>query len=545
MKLVTSAQMRDLEAGARAAGVDMDTLMANAGLAVAQEAWMQLGQVAERRILVLVGPGNNGGDGLVAARHLAEWQGAVRCYALTPRDDPQWQATVEAGLSCTDAASDSGFATLEAWLDDAELVIDALLGTGHARPIAGDLAEILSRLAQTRARPSGPKLVAVDLPTGLDADSGRVDPLAVEPDETVTFQVAKLGLYTQPGAAVAGSLEVVDIGIPPELGLDLPIELLERRQAKTLLPSRPADANKGTFGRVLVVAGSRQYPGAAILAASAAYRVGAGLVTLATPASLICGVVAAMPEVTYLPLPEPAGGGVPDVESLFPITQALPDYDALVVGCGLGLDPVTQLFVRTLLRHTALRDLKGIVVDADGLNALAGTEWSSQIAAPFVVTPHPGEMARLAESDVAAVQSARVDVALARAAEWRGTVVLKGANTVVASRDGRARVSEVAHAGLATAGTGDVLSGAIGGLLAQGLPPFDAASLAVYLHGDAGVRAGATMGTAGMRAGDVLAQLPLAGRSLAGEDRPESSRFSFGPLSTGGTEVGHNPEDAG
>ena len=173
MKLVTSAQMRDLEAAAVAAGTSLDTLMANAGLAVAQEAWMQLGQVAERRIVVLVGPGNNGGDGLVAARHLAEWQAAVHCYALAARDDAQWRSTLDAGLPCTSTAEDDqDLATLTHWLAEAELVIDALLGTGRARPIEGRLAAVLERLQEARRRATPPKLIAVDLPTGVDADSG-------------------------------------------------------------------------------------------------------------------------------------------------------------------------------------------------------------------------------------------------------------------------------------------------------------------------------------------------------------------------------------
>ena len=519
MKLVTSAQMGDLEAAAVAAGTSLDTLMANAGLAVAQEVWMRLGQVAERRIVVLVGPGNNGGDGLVAARQLAEWQGAVRCYALSPRDDAQWLSTVDTGIECASTAEDDDrLTTLAHWLAEAEVVVDALLGTGRARPIEGALATVLGQLHEARLRTAPPKLIAVDLPTGVDADSGAADTLTVGVDQTVTFACGKVGLYSQPGAGLAGEVEVVDIGIPAEASAGLSYDLFTRRDAKALLPKRPLDANKGSFGRVLVVAGSRNYPGAALLASSAAYRVGVGLVTLATPASLVDGLVSVMPEVTHLPLPEASGSGVIDVESLQPVTEALPNYDALVIGCGLGSDPATQAFVRNLLSHRALSGLRGVIIDADGLNALAGSDWSHALAAPFVVTPHPGEMARLTKSTVDAVQGERLGGALRWATNWGGTVVLKGANTVVAQENGRARISGVALAGLATAGTGDVLSGAIGGLLGQGMAPFDASALAVYLHGDAGERAAKERGGAGMTAGDVLAQLPLAGRALAGEE---------------------------
>ena len=330
----------------------------------------------------------------------------------------------------------------------------------------------------------------------------------------MTFAYPKVGLYTQPGAGLAGDVQTVDIGIPKELAGDLTVELVERRDAKALLPERPARSHKGTFGRVLVVAGSAAYPGAAILAASAAYRAGAGLVTLATPASLIPALVSAMPEVTYLPLD---GAG-----DLAAIEAALPPCDALLIGPGLGQADDRVALVRALLRSPGLRGLRGVVVDADGLNALAGSDWSADLPANVVVTPHPGEMARLTSRDIEAVQGGRLAIAQESAAAWGATVVLKGANTVVASPEGATRVSAIAHAALATAGTGDVLAGALAGLLAQGLPPLDAATLAVYLQGNAGERAARSMGSAGATAGDVLRELALAGRSLAGEEPIEA-----------------------
>ena len=397
MKLVTAAQMRALEQAAVEAGGSLEALMEAAGLAVAQEAWMQLGQLEGRRIAVLVGPGNNGGDGLVAARRLADWGAQVRCYALAPRDDPQWTQTVEAGIPCGSVADDdAGLEALQALLNSAELIVDALLGAGRSRPIEGALAGMLEALAAARSQRAAPRLIAVDLPTGVDPDSGLADPLTVAPDETVTFAYPKVGLYTQPGAGLAGDVQTVDIGIPAELAGDLTVELVERRDAKALLPERPARSHKGTFGRVLVVAGSAAYPGAAILAASAAYRAGAGLVTLATPASLIPALVSAMPEVTYLPLD---GAG-----DLAAIEAALPQYDVLLIGPGLGQADDSVALVRALLRSPGVRGLRGVVVDADGLNALAGADWSADLPANVVVTPHPGEMARLTSRDIEAVQ---------------------------------------------------------------------------------------------------------------------------------------------
>ena len=540
MKLVTAAQMRALEEAAVAAGGSLDELMAAAGLAVAQEAWMQLGQLEDRRIAVLVGPGNNGGDGLVAARHLADWGAQVRCYALAPRDDPQWTQTVEAGIPCGSTADDDdSLEALRALVDSAELIIDALLGAGTSRPIEGTLAGMMEALAAARAQRAAPRLIAVDLPTGIDPDSGLADPLTVAPDETVTFAYPKVGLYTQPGAALAGDVQTVDIGIPKDLAADLTVDLVERRDAKALLPERPAQSHKGTFGRVLVLAGSAAYPGAAILAASAAYRAGAGLVTLATPSSLIPALAGAMPEVTYLPLDGEGGAAGPG--DLGPIEAALARCDALLVGPGLGQAEGTVSLVRALLRSPALMGLRGVVVDADGLNALAGSDWSAGLPANVVVTPHPGEMANLTNRDIAAVQGGRLAIAQESAAAWGATVVLKGANTVVAAPDGATRVSAIAHSALATAGTGDVLAGALAGLLAQGMPPLDAATLAVYLHGNAGERAARSMGSAGATAGDVLRELPLAGRSLAGEEPIEARAGGMGGL--GGLGLGAGAGD--
>ena len=539
MKLLTSAEMRELEQRAEAAGVSTDTLMENAGLAVAQEIWMQLGSLEDRRIAVLVGPGNNGGDGLVAARHLHEWGAQVRVYALRERADLQWTQTLELGVPCGTVAEDENFEALEGLLGGAEAIVDALLGTGSSRPISGDLAGIMERLAAVRSKTVKPKLVAVDLPSGLDADSGRLDPLAVGADETVTFHAPKVGLYMQPGAAAAGSVQQVEIGIPPGLDEDLQTEVLERRAAKALLPTRASDAHKGTFGRVLVIAGSARYPGAAVLAAKAAYRAGAGLVTIATPQSIATHMISAVPEATLLPLPEYDAGVISGHDAWEMVRDELPSVDSVVLGCGFGQHDHSGVFVRRFLISEEVASVNGIVLDADGLNLAAGDLSALKDAvAPLIVTPHPGEMGTLTGLSTDEVQGQRLTLARERATEWNCHVVLKGANTVVATPDNRARVSEVAQPALATAGTGDVLSGAIGALLAQGLPPFDASTLGVYLHGDAGNRAARTRGTIGVTAGDVADQLAMASRSLAGEEPVESPSLGGFGMGAGGGDMG-------
>jgi hydroxyethylthiazole kinase-like uncharacterized protein yjeF len=525
MKLVNTVQMMELE---KKAGVPVPQLMENAGLAVAQEVWLLLGEIAEHSIAVLAGPGNNGGDGLVAARHLDEWGAKVEVYMLKPRDaqkDEVYRQVVEREIPVRIAADDDGFQALEEMLARAEVVIDGLLGTGRMRPIEGALAEILTRLAASRQRPLPPRILAIDLPTGVDCDTGAADPLTVPADATVALAHSKVGLHALPAARYCGRIEVVDIGIPGELTADLPYELMTDAWARSILPERPPEANKGTFGKVLVVAGSTNYIGAAYLAAVGAGRVGAGLVTLACARSIYPIMAAKLLESTFLPLRDEEG--FLTAESAHPVLQAIAQqgYDVLLVGCGLGQGAYVRSFVRSVLsslksdssqRQPAT--LQAVVIDADGLNALAGAEkWWDELSVPAIVTPHPGEMSRLTGLEIAEIQADRLKTAVEQAARWRVTVILKGANTVVAAPEGRARISPYANPALASGGTGDVLAGAIAGLAAQGLDSFDAAALAVYLHARAGEKVRAELGDAGLLAGDLLPVLPQVIKEIAGQ----------------------------
>jgi hydroxyethylthiazole kinase-like uncharacterized protein yjeF len=515
VKLVTADQMRRIDQLSAEAGVGTDVLMENAGLAVAQESWMALGTLEERHIVVLAGPGNNGGDGLVAARYLHEWGAGVQVYLLAARreDDTNYRRLLEATVPLACAEDDAGLSKLDAALAEADLVVDALLGTGAARPIGGRLAELLSRLAAARTRPRPPALLAVDVPTGLNSDTGTVDPLTVPADHTVTLGCSKVGLHTYPGARCAGRVQVVDIGIPPALTTDLPYELMTTSGVRALLPARPPDGNKGTFGRVLVVAGSENYIGAAHLAAAGAYRVGAGLVTLACPRSLHPVIASNLTEVTYLPLAEENGGFARRAADQ--VLRAIDGYDVLLLGCGLGQRGATQSFVRAVLFSLPEDPPLTVVVDADGLNALARTPcWWRELKAPAIVTPHPGEMSHLSGRSIPEVQADRLGCAMGCAQEWGKTVVLKGAHTVVASPDGRASLSPFANPALASGGTGDVLAGAVAGILAQGLSLFEAAVCGVYVHAAAGEEARREMGDAGPMAGDLLPLLPRVIKEL-------------------------------
>ncbi len=540
MKLVTAEEMRHIERESDARGVTYAVMMENAGRSVA-DAIRQRMDVAGRQIVILVGPGNNGGDGLVAARHLHDAGAQVTCYLWKRQveEDENYRLVQERHIPCPRAEDDPELEGLRQLLTQADVVIDALLGTGIARPIKGHLKSVLGVLRQVRnSRESGPAghprpyLVAVDVPTGLNVDTGALDPATVPCDLTVTFANPKRGQYLFPGAGAVGELVVADIGTPPELDEDVKTEVATPKMIRALLPERPPDAHKGTFGRALVVAGSVNYTGAAYLAGAAATRVGAGLVTMAIVEPLHPIIASRLTEATYLLLPHDMGVITPDAIRV--LADDLPTRRALLIGCGFGREEPTVEFVHGLLgvRSKAVKprigfhpgeeaeeaqrlELPPLVIDADGLNALAQAgEWWTRFQGSAILTPHPGEMARLTGLTTAEVQADRMGVAQRAAQQWGQVVVLKGAYSIIAGPDGRVVVNPFANPGLASAGTGDVLAGAIVGMLAQGLSPFDAAVVGCYLHGLAGELARQELGDAGMVAGDLIPRLPLALKAL-------------------------------
>jgi len=512
MKILTAEQMRQIDQESIRLGTPASALMENAGKAVAEETQRSLGKMENQHILCLIGPGNNGGDGLVAARYLHDWGVRVSLYLCSqrPPDDSNLELVQERGITCVEAAQDKNLDKFDNLLASATCVIDALLGTGRMRPLEGIFQQVLNRVGMAKkSRNLG--TIAVDLPSGLDADSGAVDPVCLYADSTVTMAFPKLGLFGFPGAARVGKLKVADIGIPESLAESVVTELITGDWARAVLPERPLSANKGSFGRILVAAGSINYIGAAYLACNGALRVGAGLVTLATATSLQPILASKLTEVTYLPLPESQPGIVsPEAAEL--LTRQSGQYNVLLLGCGLGQSQSAVEFVSSTLFR---KELPSLVLDADALNILAKLpDWWQRLTDGAILTPHPGEMARLCGLSVEEVQLNRSGIARRFAAEWRQTIVLKGAHTVIAAPDGCCRISPFANPGLASAGTGDVLAGAIAGLVAQGLSLFDAAALGVYLHGEAGEMIRNMLGDAGMIATDLLPALPVVIKQL-------------------------------
>lgn len=508
-KIVTAEQMREFDRRAQDDfGVPSLTLMENAGRSVAEAARSMLDGAIGRRVAVIAGRGNNGGDGFVAARLLHDARAKVTVFLLADPADVSGDAKTNLDILLKAKIPLKPIQTAsvhESALRDSEIVVDAIFGTGLRGEVTG-LASDVIRAINACGRP----VVAVDLPSGLDADTGRIWGVCVRADCTVTFALPKIGMMIYPGADCVGDLIVADIGIPHQLCDEVTTEVTGEAWVAERLPKRAPDAHKGTFGTALVIAGFPGLTGAAAMAGEAALRTGAGLSTVAVPIGLQDVMAAKLTEVMTAGLPETESRALSS-NALQPALDLSEKATALVLGCGLGTHAETCEFVRQFVRSVRKR----VVIDADGLNCLAGDPSVLEGEhGELVITPHPGEMARLLGTAAAEIQSNRIETAKSAASRFRSVVVLKGARTVIADPSGRAFLNTTGNAGMATGGTGDVLSGAIGGLLAQGLSPFDAAVCGVYIHGRAGDIAAAELGEAGMIAGDVSRSLPIALKEL-------------------------------
>ncbi len=510
MKIVSVNQMKEMETRAESAGLPSPVLMENAGRSSAREIEEAYRPLSGKKIMVLVGPGNNGADGLVAARYLRAGGARVNVILGAPRKlpDRNLESVREEHIPVIDAWKDLPEA--EKAMSGSSIVVDSLFGTGKARAIEGVYKQMLDRLREYKSRNPALKVVSLDLPSGMDADTGSVDPSTCHADLTVTMAFPKRGFFALPGAEYLGHLRVVDIGIAEELAKDIDTELLSADWARSHLPARPIGAHKGTFGRVLVIGGSSRYFGAPYLACAGAYRAGAGLVTLASTRKVTELVGARSVETTYLPLPESEEGNI-DSSAFQTLSDNLDGCRVILIGPGIGTSRETAGFLRRILSSPEISEIP-VVLDADALNLVGAdtpTRWQA-LSSKVILTPHPAEFARLSGLAIADIQRDRLNKAKEFAAKWDKVVVLKGAFTVVAGPEGHVMVSPWANPALATAGTGDVLSGIISGFLAQGAEALQAAGLGVYVHGLAGEMMKCELGEAGALASDLLPRIPLA-----------------------------------
>lgn len=506
MKLVTASEMRELDRRAiQDLGIPSLVLMENAGRTTYQILRREF-PAPQGEVAVVAGQGNNGGDGFVVARYLANAGLPVAVFLLGERAQVGGDARVNLdilshlGITVAEVRTEADLNPVIHRLAKAGLIVDALLGTGLNSPVKGLIADMIEHLNHLRA-----PVLAVDIPTGLSADTGAVLGVALKAEVTVTYGWPKLGQIVPPGRDYVGRLWQVDISIPPSLARDVHLELAEASDLRTLLPPRPFGSNKGTFGHLLVLAGSEGKTGAATLSSEAALRAGAGLVTLGISASLNDIMEVKLTEAMTVPLPEAPGTRALGQAALGAIQDFLGEKFTLAIGPGLGTHPETRELVCRLVHDLP----QAMVIDADGVNNLAADNSCLKDAAgPRLLTPHPGEMARLLGLTVPEVQARRLDLARETAAKFGITLVLKGVQTLVAAPDGRISLNPTGNPALASGGTGDVLTGLIGGFLAQGLTPWDAARLGVYLHGLAADFFVNQYGPRGLIAGDLLRIFP-------------------------------------
>ena len=510
MRLVTRDEMRELDQATVNMGTPGLTLMERAGQGVVRAIRSRYPDLAGIKCLVVAGSGNNGGDGLVVARGLREHGADVTVFATAPAaaltpDSRANHVRYEAlGARVRHLGDEASWQRLRLAAESSDLIFDALLGIGFQGTVRSPVREVIRLLNESSGADAS--VVAVDVPSGLDADTGAVADPCVIADLTVTFGFPKVGCYVDPGRGYVGELECVDIGIAPGAVARIPerYRLLDPEIAAELVPVRARAAHKGTFGRLLVIGGSLGMSGAPSLTGMAAFRTGAGMVTIAVPAPIQDRIATREPEVMTLGL-APSGRGSISVRAVDQALSAARAADAIAIGPGLSRDPETAELVRHLVQAVE----KPIVLDADGLNAFAGRFAElARTRARLILTPHAGEMARLVGLDPVTVDGERLRLPQSVAAETGQVVLLKGSPSVVAAEGQPAVLSEHGNPGMATAGAGDVLTGVILGLLGQGLSPYDAAALGMVLHAVAGDRAAHRIGEAGLVAGDIVAEIP-------------------------------------
>jgi NAD(P)H-hydrate epimerase len=524
--------MRAVEQEADSNGLTYSQMMENAGSGLAQAVLDTVYEEDDQPdVLGLVGPGNNGGDTLVALAHLAAKGWRTRAYLVNRplENDPLIERVHAAGGEVSTAQQDTNLEMLSAFIGSATVIMDGILGTGFKLPLKKEISNVMRAVNATIAEMEWPPyVVAVDCPSGVNCDTGEAVEEAIPASVTVTMAAVKQGLIKFPAFDWVGDLQVVDIGLTDELASWTAIrdEVADENMVEEILPERPDDSHKGTFGTVLIAAGSVNYTGAALLAGRSAYRVGAGLVSMAVPSPLHLALAGQFPEATWVLLPHETG--VISAEAADVLLKNLGRANGFLVGPGLGTEETTKNFLENLIKgkldgkrgtarigfvHETKKpesnpagSLPSMIVDADGLRLLKKIDgWETLLPPRTILTPHPGEMAELTGKSVEQIQADRLNTARIFSKAWGHIVVLKGAFTVIAEPGGRATIIPVATSALARAGTGDVLAGIIVGLLAQGVEAYAASVAGAWIHAQAGLFALDRIGNpASVMAGDVV-----------------------------------------
>ncbi len=509
MKVVTPGQMREIDSYAtKAIGIPGVVLMENAALKVIDEIIKEHDDVKDMCIYVFAGKGNNGGDAFAVARHLYNKGAKVIVFVLANKKEISGDARINLEILekmgvCTEEVLDAEkLLEISVRLDNAQLIVDGIFGTGLKGRVDGYIAEIIRIINEKRA-----PVISIDIPSGVNGETGEVCGECIHAYKTVTFGYPKLGNFLHPGCEFAGKLSVADISIPADVveRFEVKSEIIDRDMILDSLPKRSQNSNKGDYGRVLIITGSPGMTGAGCLAGAAALRTGTGLLYIGVPDSLSGIYDSNLLEGVTIPL-EDGGFGYLSKECLPNLMQLLEKMDTVVIGPGLSTKEDVKDVVFSVVENCPVP----LVIDADGLNAVASDiSVLKRSRTEMVLTPHPGEMARLLGTTVSEVQSNRIKISREFSEKWEVITVLKGSKTLVAVPDGRVFINPTGNSGMATAGSGDVLAGIIAGFLGQGLNPCDAATAAVYLHGLCGDRVASIKGEHGMIAGDLVEELPF------------------------------------
>ncbi|MBO8158245.1 NAD(P)H-hydrate dehydratase [Thermosyntropha sp.] len=508
MKILKAAEMKEIDKRASSEyGIPSIVLMENAGIRTVEVIEEVLGDIREKKVVVVAGKGNNGGDGLVIARQLINGGARVETFLL----GEEKELTVDTRINYEVLQKMKGsiyplltpdhLQIFKNSLLNADLIVDSIYGIGFKGSLGDFEAEVVNIINRSRSL-----VVAVDIPSGIEADTGKVHNTAVKAHRTVTFAALKLGLILEPGHSFAGNITVADISIPRGLvdNDDLKNNLITREMIKPYINKSNPESHKGTYGHALVIGGTAGMTGAVSMASYAALRTGAGLVTAAVPESLLPVVASMRSEVMTAPLSETAQSTIA-LEAIPAIENLLGTASVCAIGCGMS----RYMEAKSVLRFVLEKSGVPLVIDADGLNALS--EDVSMLASrqvPVVLTPHPGEMARLIKKSIKEIQVNRLEIAREFAEKWQVTLVLKGNKTIVALPSGDAYINMTGNPGMGTAGSGDVLCGVIAGLIAQGLNPQIASIVGVYVHGLAGDLAAEAKGERGLVAGDIIEFVP-------------------------------------
>jgi len=532
VKLYTVKEMIALEKEANENGLTYEMMMENAGKGIAEQIEDAYSHIDNKSILALVGSGNNGGDALVASSHLAAKNWKTTAYVVRERekDDPLIKRLAKAGGEIVNIHDDHQYQILGKLIASHAILLDGIFGTGIKLPLRGEIEKTLAFIRQSlEAKPGKPCVVAVDCPSGIDCESGEAALETIQAEMTVTMAGVKVGLIRFPAASLTGELRIASIGYIENLQSYNNNQkiILNNDFIHHILPLRPSDAHKGTFGTALIIAGSINYTGAALLSGTAAYRSGAGLVTLAIPGTIHAALAGHLPEATWIILPDEIG--VISADAARVVRKNLDKITAILIGPGFGLEETTKDFLYRFFTEVGSptkseigfihsdegheidnQIIKPVVMDADGLKLISKiSNWHKLLPSHSVLTPHPGEMAIISGLTTTEIQENRLEIASQYSKKWGHVIVLKGAYTVIAAPDGQIAVVPIATPALARAGTGDVLAGLIVGFRAQGIAAFEAACAGAWIHATAGLVAAKNIGnTASVIAGDVLNAIP-------------------------------------